>query len=232
MMNKTILLIWFGDYEPCYALPTIEKFKQLNPTWTIDYVRYTTSQLQMYQDIDDPILQLAITNMINKKQSSNDKLVFSFIADEYRDLRIKYADYPIVATDLDVLPISPYDNFFRFENYVSGSVNKYFPYQTTDENGKDWFTTEEGGLVSNCPTTKQPIIISSKINFNKPIIRHFGCLMNPDQQAEWDTRSIKFHNNRLTVEHNGAFILPDFFPIEHYYSWERSKSEIKNNNIL
>lgn len=229
-MKKEILLIWFGDYEPIYAKNTIQNFQQMNSDWTITYVRYSTDQLKAYESIPDPILQEAIIKM-KARSKPNEPLHFSYIADDYRDLYIKHAKNAIVATDLDVLPISKFDDFFRFVDFHEGCVYKYFPFLTTLDN-KTWFTYEAGGLVSNCQPAQQPIMIYNKIDMTKNIISHFGCLMNEEQQQLFDERSRLFHENQLSLEKNGAFLHTKFFPIEHYYSWEREKTDIKLSNQI
>ena len=56
------------------------------------------------------------------------------------------------------------------------------------------------------------------------LIFHQGMLMNEQDITEYNKRNEDFHNMNIQIGDN--FCLPEFTPIEHYYSIERNKLNI------
>ena len=235
-MKKVILFLWFGDEKPPYIEWTLDNFRKMNPEWEIRYIEYTTKQMLDFMSTNDECLIKTIKQ--DKEQQGQLQHYMNRIADSYRCNYLNlHKDELIIYCDLDCFPIAPFDNFLLPE----------------DANVPDWFRyiysikhiyPKAMGMMSNSFGKYQDIRLDTWCFCNnKSILReqaflqlHKGSIlddtlvfymsmfMNKSNIQEYQQRSKNFHEMKIKFGDN--FCLPQFTPIEHYYSCERNKLNI------
>ena len=226
-MNKVILFLWFGDEKPPYIQWTLDNFRKMNPGWEIRYIEYSNEQLLNYKDQDDPILVRSVEKNIRPHAN--------YIADEYRKIYLdEHKDELIMYCDLDCFPIAPFDNFLcssynhgkdwmswycenKHEVRILGTGTAYLP-----DIGLRLFKCDNWCLCNNKDILfNQFLQLKANSIMNNTLILYQGMLMNEQDIPIYNKRNENFHNMNIKLGDN--FCLPQFTPIEHYYSMERNK---------
>ena len=232
-MNKVILFLWFGDEKPPYIQWTLDNFRKMNPGWEIRYIEYSNEQLLNYKDQDDPILVRSVEKNIRPHAN--------YIADEYRKIYLdEHKDELIMYCDLDCFPIAPFDNFLcssynhgkdwmswycenKHEVRILGTGTAYLP-----DIGLRLFKCDNWCLCNNKDILfNQFLQLKANSIMNNTLILYQGMLMNEQDIPIYNKRNENFHNMNIKLGDN--FCLPQFTPIEHYYSIERNRLNIIDN---
>lgn len=237
-MKKEILFLWFGSRpEPSYAQTTINNFKLMNPTWDINYIKYTPEQIKNYKMIDDQCLKYLMENQIKNSDFSTINF-YQSLADSYRFCYIRkcFDENKIcVYCDLDCFPISKFDDFFITDKLYY----KWYPDEPTDRyaqtilgyhqtnyydnrfNNKVLYRNDIW-FMSNCNFKIQPILLYKNINLNQNTYSIDSFIINnKNQENEYFNYRQKFLNNELIL--GESFANPYFSPVEHFYVRERLK---------
>lgn len=228
-MKKAILFIWFGDEKPPYIQWTLENFRRMNPGWEIRYIEYTTNQVQNYMEQNDPVLQ-AVMKRCGYKH-------INYAVDAYKSEYLKqHKDELVVYCDLDCFPIAPFDNFIcsedkKFPKWISEGfcVSRYTQkvlggLSTKSKSDEDFFMLK-GDIW--CIGNNNLILFDRFIQIHKELraeedITMKGCMIiNKANIHKFDERKKAFQE--MNIELGDNFCLPQFTPIEHYYSTERNK---------
>ena len=232
-MKRVILFLWFGDEKPPYIHWTLENFRKMNPGWEIRYIEYSNEQLLNYKDQDDPILVRSVEKNIRPHAN--------YIADEYRKIYLdEHKDELIMYCDLDCFPIAPFDNFLcssynhgkdwmswycenKHEVRILGTGTAYLP-----DIGLRLFKCDNWCLCNNKDILfNQFLQLKANSIMNNTLILYQGMLMNEQDIPIYNKRNENFHNMNIKLGDN--FCLPQFTPIEHYYSIERNRLNIIDN---
>ena len=228
-MNKVILFLWFGDEKPPYIQWTLENFRKMNPGWEIRYIEYSNEQLLNYKDQDDPILVRSVEKNIRPHAN--------YIADEYRKIYLdEHKDELIMYCDLDCFPIAPLDNFILYEDAKLKPNNEWVKNNHPNKHvypklmGCNGFLDEKyQEFIPDiwCLVNNKMFLNWHFLQFHKgsimddTLVSKGGMFMNESIIPEYYQRSRDFHNMNIKLGDN--FCLPQFTPIEHYYSMERNK---------
>jgi hypothetical protein len=229
-MKKVILFIWFGDEKPPYIQWTLENFKRMNPGWEIRYIEYSNEQLLNYRDQDDPVLAATSPNKC-----------FSFWVDDYKGRYLDmHKDEFVIYCDLDCFPIAPFDDFImpNDDNLPKWATEIFCPNQHIWPNalgtcgnvieGHYLFKEDLWCLCNNKALAfRQFLQICKHSTLDENLILYSGFLLNKSNLPIYKQRLNNFHNMNLALGDN--FCLPQFTPIEHYYSFERDKLNISKN---
>ena len=232
-MKRVILFLWFGDEKPPYIHWTLENFRKMNPGWEIRYIEYSNEQLLNYKDQDDPILVKSVEKNIRPH--------VNYIADEYRKIYLdEHKDELIMYCDLDCFPIAPFDNFLcssynhgkdwmswycenKHEVRILGTGTAYLP-----DIGLRLFKCDNWCLCNNKDILfNQFLQLKANSIMNNTLVLYQGMLMNEQDIPIYNKRNENFHNMNIKLGDN--FCLPQFTPIEHYYSIERNRLNIIDN---
>ena len=229
-MNKVILFLWFGDEKPSYINWTPENFRKMNPGWEIRYIEYSTQQILHYKEQNDPILSKSMDGLIdvyNHKMTS--------LADTYKlNYLNEHKDEFIVYCDLDCFPIAPFDNFImpNDDNLPNWVTEIFCPNQHIWPNalgtcggvieGHYLFKEDLWCLCNNKALAfRQFLQICKYSTLDENLILDKGFLLNKSNLPIYNQRSRDFHDMNIKLGDN--FCIPQFTPIEHYYSTERNK---------
>ena len=224
-MNKVILFLWFGDEKPPYIHWTLENFRKMNPGWEIRYIEYTTSQILDYKNSNDE----ALFNVMSKNKT------FGYIGNVSNKYRYEYLnlkkDEFIIYCDLDCFPIAPFDNFIIKPD--DSNIQEWYKEQHPQEHLKhakplglwtcNWgFHTDVWCLTNNNALHTDLFLQICKYSIPDENYTIWGSmLMNKNDIPRYKERNRNFHNMNIKLGDN--FCLPQFTPIEHYYSLERNK---------
>ncbi len=230
-MKKVILFIWFGDEKPPYIQWTLENFRRMNPGWEIRYIEYSTQQILDYKNSNDE----ALFNVMSKNKMFGH---LCYMSNEYRYeyLNLKKDEF-IIYCDLDCFPIAPFDNFImpNDDNLPKWATEIFCPNQHIWSNalgtcgfvieGHYLFKKDIWCLCNNKALAfRQFLQICKHSTLDENLILYNGFLLNKSCLPMYEQRLNNFHNMNLTLGDN--FCLPQFTPIEHYYSRERNKLNI------
>lgn len=228
-MNKVILFLWFGDEKPAYIQWTLENFRRMNPGWEIRYVEYSNDQIKNYKDVGDQVLVSAVDR--NRRNHVN------YIVDEYKRAYLEQHNSEIVVyCDLDCFPIAPFDDFMMASEAPLHEWNEWarnnHPCRHIHPKlmGCNWFRDEK--LQEFMPDQWCIVNSSQFLNWHflqlhkgsildDSLIIHNGMFMNRSAIPAFNERTKAFHEMKIELGDN--FCLPQFTPIEHYYSLERNK---------
>lgn len=223
-MKKAILFIWFGDEKPKYINWSLENFRRMNPGWDVRYVEYSNEQLKNYKEQNDPVLA----------ETSPNKC-FSYWVDDYkRKYLAMHKDEFVIYCDLDCFPIAPFDDFIlREDANVQQWIKNNHPNEHTSPilRGCNWF--RQGGYQELIPDvwclSNNTSLLGGRgfMQMHKgsvmdnTLIIHNAMFMNESKIPEFEKRRADFYDMKIELGDN--FCLPQFTPIEHYYSFERNK---------
>ena len=147
-----------------------------------------------------------------------------------------HKDELVIYCDLDCFPIAPFDNFIAPDNTNLNPANNWL----TAEHSFSHTHYKLMGCNSHRNEKCQEFIadIWCLVNNRKFLNWHFlqlhkgsalddtlivqqGMFMNESMIPTFNKRTHAFHNMKIELGDN--FCLPQFTPIEHYYSRERDK---------
>ena len=232
-MKKVILFLWFGDEKPPYIQWTLENFRKMNPGWEIRYIEYSTQQILDYKNPCDPVMTKLYSEGRTFQTMCN---VTELYREAYLDM---HKDEIVIYCDLDCFPIAPFDNFLcssynhgkdwmswycgdKHEVRMLGTGTAYLP-----EIGLRLFKCDNWCLCNNKDILfNQFLQLKANSIMDTTLILHQGMLMNEQDIPIYNKRNEDFHNMNIQIGDN--FCLPQFTPIEHYYSIERNKLNIIN----
>ena len=186
-----------------------------------------------YKEQNDPILVKAVEKNIGPH--------VNYIADEYRKIYLdEHKDELIMYCDLDCFPIAPFDNFLcssynhgkdwmswycenKHEVRILGTGTAYLP-----DIGLRLFKCDNWCLCNNKDILfNQFLQLKANSIMNNTLVLYQGMLMNEQDIPIYNKRNENFHNMNIKLGDN--FCLPQFTPIEHYYSIERNRLNIIDN---
>ena len=235
-MKKVILFLWFGDEKPPYIQWTLENFRKMNPGWEVRYIEYTTDQIKHYEKQNDPILAKSMTGLVVKYNNH----LYNSLADKYRKNYLnEHKEELVVYCDLDCFPIAPFDNFVANESSCTSNwiINGYCKNQngmfslgscTAKFGNVNMFKSDIWCICNNKSVTfTQFLQIRKGTTMDETTIFHKGMVMNEKDRDDYKRRNEAFHE--MKIELGDSFCLPQFTPIEHYYSFERNKLNLNAN---
>lgn len=225
-MKKVILFLWFGDETPAYTQWTLENFRQMNPGWEIRYIEYSTDQVIHHELVGDPILSEVMTSRESFGYIGN-------VTNIYRACYLNKHDELMIYCDLDCFPIAPFDNFLVGEGkenenwFTKLHAPKHLtpakllglwslPFNTIHTIHQDSWC-----MCNSKICTDMFLQIHKSTQANEELIYHKGMVINKSDIPEYEKRTRSFHEMKIELGNN--FCLPQFTPIEHYYSYERNK---------
>jgi hypothetical protein len=199
----------------------------MNPGWEIRLIEYSDSQLKDYRDQNDPILVKSVE--INKSSHING------ISDIYRKKYLEeHKDEFIIYCDLDCFPISPFDNFIidPSRNYPKWAVKDALNGNNCTKFLGYWVVSCENLFIqkddiwcmcnnSNTICTNSFLQIHRGLCAKEEITVEKSMIINKSNVGLYRQRNKDFHEMKIELGDN--FCLPQFTPIEHYYSFERNK---------
>ena len=114
MIQKQLFFIWIGDSKPNYVDFAIQTYKEVNPDFKIDLIRYTVSEIENWEYSNDFILRKTIKKLLNNEIHVNpnipmndNKYFIQHICDVYRFELLQY--YGGIYLDCDTFPVKPFD---------------------------------------------------------------------------------------------------------------------------
>lgn len=131
MIPKVLWMIWLGDNKPEYVDFSVDVFKNVNPTFTVNYLWYKKEDIERLGNLEsskiisietDIILYNSIKwilKQIKEKDNSlknNPRKFIQLLANSFRvSLLNKFGGFYV---DCDAFPLRPFDDLFdRIDNF-------------------------------------------------------------------------------------------------------------------
>ena len=215
MIPKRLFFIWFGDTEAKYVKVSTNIFKEINPDYEFNFLRYNISRIdnlkpENFEDKYDKDVYKCIRDILEfNKDSFYFKPLKYYISQNRRFtqilsniLRLELLNnYGGIYLDCDTFPNKPFDD--ELLNRKSFTVKHYYKYSGGDVCAKNCF------FIGSDSTEKY----SSFWDY-KDELQIYGIKWWDDY--EWQLRQVKFKHCKLEYTYN-----KNNFYIDHYnhYSW-------------
>ena len=148
MIPKNLFFIWFGDEEPDYVKFAINTFEEVNPSFKINFLRYTVSQIENKEKVSkfDKDVYKCLDYIVNRKYKNNK---YTYYIKYYKRKKRKTLQilsnivrrmlldkYGGIYLDCDMFPLKPFDdNLLKHKFFMSKNCNiSYVP----DNNFMGW----------------------------------------------------------------------------------------------
>jgi hypothetical protein len=135
MIPKQLFFIWFGDTQPNYVNFSINAFKEVNPDFKINFLRYTINDLNNKNIVSE--FDNTVYDCINYIYNLNDKYIdtikryksynrkFIIILADIVRLELLYR-YGGIYLDCDTFPRKPFDDkILNCESFYSYTYTSY-----------------------------------------------------------------------------------------------------------
>lgn len=198
----------------------------MNPDWEIRYIEYSTSQVVNFSTTNDNILKSIMSNSIYCKDT------MCVITEHYRRAYLSlHRDELIVYCDLDCFPIAPLDNFIAESNERSDKWLSWYctnKHEVKNIGNNAALIDQRKHLFKDdnwCVCNSRLIMFNQFLQIHKnsttdeTLTAHQGMFMNFCDIPLYEQRNNDFHD--MKIQSGDNFCLPQFTPIEHYYSLER-----------
>lgn len=159
----------------------------------------------------------------------------NYISDKYRLLYLNtHKDEFIIYCDLDCFPIAPFDDFIVQHELSSTPkwIKDTHPIKHISQRhignwsfnyNKTYAIKQDGWCICNNTSFTSDMLIQMHKGsvMDNTLILYKSMFMNKSAIPEYEQRSKDFHEMKIELGDN--FCLPQFTPIEHYFSLERTK---------
>jgi mannosyltransferase OCH1-like enzyme len=221
MIPKQLFFIWFGDNKPNYVDFSISKFKEVNPDFKINFLRYTINQIDNLSinnlknefDVDVYNCIQYILNKNRYKISIDNYISYGrkFTQILANILRLELiSKYGGIYLDCDTFPVKPFDDELL-------NRNNFCCYTPTSYDMKH--RHKDCHFIGSVPNFYYSIFHVLKDNIDTNIINFID-------DESWKDRREKFYNCELII--NDYNNIDYNYYIEHFVdrTWKTGKTPI------